>query len=53
MVVVILVVIGALGTMSKKLNHYIKHIDILADIVSTQKTAILRTAYILRRVLGI
>ena len=50
---VIPVVIGALGTMSKKIHHYIKEIDILADIVSIQKTAILGTAYILRRVLGI
>ena len=52
-VVVIPVVIGALGTMSKKIHHYIKQIDIPADIVSIQKTAILGTAYILRRVLGI
>ena len=50
---VIPVVIGALGTVSKKIHHYIKETDILADIVSIQKTAILGTAYILRRVLGI
>ena len=44
---VIPVVIGALGTMLKKIHHYIKEIDILTDIVSIQKTAILGTAYIL------
>ena len=52
-VVVIPVVINALGTMSKKIPHYIKQIDISADIVSIQKTAILGTLYILRTVLGI
>ena len=46
------VVIGVLGTMSKRIHHYIKQIDILADIISIQKTAILGTAYILRRVLA-
>ena len=50
-VVVIPVVIGALGTMLK--NHYINQIDNPVDIISIQKTAILGTAYILRRVLGI
>ena len=52
-VVVIPVVIGDLGTMPRKMHHYIKQIDILADIISTQKRAILGTAYILRRELGI
>ena len=42
-VVVIPAVIGTLGTMSKKIHHYIKETDIPADIVSIQKTAILGT----------
>ena len=42
--VVISGVIGALGTMSKRIHQYIKQIDILIDI-SIQKTAILETAY--------
>ena len=50
---VIPVVIGALGTMSKRIHKYIKQIDIPADIISIQKTAILGPAYILRRLLGI
>ena len=52
-VVVIPAVTNALGTMSKKIPHYIKQIDIPTDIVSIQKTAILGTAYILRIVLSI
>ena len=36
-VVVIPVVIGALGTMSKKIHQYIKQIDIPAGIISMQK----------------
>ena len=52
-VVVIRVVIGALGTMSKRMHQYIKQIDLPADVISIQKTAILGTVYILRRVLGI
>ena len=39
--------------MPKRIHQYIKQMDILADIMSIQKTAILGTAYILRRVLGI
>ena len=50
---VIPVIIAVLGTMSKEIHHYIKQIDILANIVSIQKTAILGTAYVLQRVLGI
>ena len=52
-VVVILVIIDALGTMSKKMHRYIKQIDIPGDIVSMQKTAILGIAFILQRVLRI
>ena len=36
-IVVILVVIGAFGTMLKKIQHYIKEIDILEDIIFIQK----------------
>ena len=39
--------------MLKRIHQYIKQIDILADIISIQKTAILGTAYILPQVLGI
>ena len=48
-VVVILVVIGigALKTMSKKIHQYIKQTDTPVDIVSIEKTAMLGTAYIL------
>ena len=52
-VVVMPVVMSGLRTMSKKIHHYIKQIDISVDIVSIQKTTILRANYILRRVLGI
>ena len=51
--VVISVIVGALGTMLKKIHHYIKQIDIPADIVSIQKIAILGIAYILLTVIGI
>ena len=43
---VIPVVKGALKTMSKKIHHYIKQIEIPADTVSIQKTAILGRAYL-------
>ena len=52
-VVVIPIVTGALGTISKRIYQYIKQIDISVDIISIQKAANVRTAYILRRVLGI
>ena len=52
-VVVIHVVICALATKLKKIHHYTKQTNILTDIVSIQKIAILGTAYILQRVLGI
>ena len=50
---VIPVVIGVLGTIQKKIYHFIKQIDIPADIVSIKKKAILGTTYKLRRVLDI
>ena len=51
---VIPVVIGALGTMSKRIVHkYKKKIEIPSDIISIQKTAMLGISSVLRRVLGI
>ena len=44
-VVIIPVVIGALGTMLKKIHHYIKQIDIPIGIVSIQKIAIRNSLY--------
>ena len=40
-VVVILVVMSALGTMAKRIHQYIKQIDIPVDMTSIQKPAIL------------
>ena len=47
---VIPVVIDALRTILKKIYQYVNQIDIPADIISIQETAILGTVYILRRV---
>ena len=52
-VVVIPVVTGAFGTMSKRIHQYKIKIDIPPEIISIQKTAILGIAYTLQRVLGI
>ena len=49
---IILVVIGALGTISNHFHSYIKQLDLHSlNQHVLQKTAILRTAAILRRVL--
>ena len=40
-VVVILVVMSALGAMTKGIHQYIKQIDILVDMISIQKPATL------------
>ena len=50
---VVPVVAGALGTISHNLKFYLKKIDIPIVILCLQKTAILGTAFILRRVLAI
>ena len=50
---VIPVVTGAFGTMSKRIHQYKIKIDIPPEIISIQKTAILGIAYTLQRVLGI
>ena len=47
------VVVGALGTISDNLKFYIKKIGILIVASCLQKTTILGTALILRRVLAI
>ena len=48
---VIPIVLGALGSVSKNLVHYISKLGIEIDITQTQKTALLGTARILRKVL--
>ena len=48
---VIPIVLGALGSVSKNLVHYISKLGIEIDITQTQKTTLLGTARILRRVL--
>ena len=50
---VVPVVAGALGTIPHNLKFYLKKIDIPIVILCLQKTAILGTAFILRRVLAI
>ena len=51
--VVVPIVVGALGTVSKELGKLLKRIDIPLVIPCLQKDALLGTAFILRRVLGI
>jgi hypothetical protein len=48
---VIPVIIGATGTISKSLRKYVSSIPGNHEIRKLQKTAILGTAYILRKVL--
>ena len=50
-VVVVLVILGALGSITKKLGEWIKKLDISLGIGLLQKTTILGTARILRKVL--
>ena len=47
------VVVGAFSTISHNLKFYLKNIDIPIVTSCLQKTAILETTFILRRVLGI
>ena len=51
--IVILVVVGALGTVSEELENYEKTIGISIVISYLQKAALLGTVFILRRVLDI
>jgi hypothetical protein len=48
---VILVIIGATGTISKSFRKYVSNIPRNHDVRQLQKTAILGTAHILRKVL--
>ena len=48
---VILIVVGALGTVSEELENHLKTIGISIVISCLQKAALLRAAFILRRVL--
>ena len=50
-VIVIPIVVGALGAVSKELDKYIEKIGITLNIGHVQNTAILGTARILRKVL--
>ena len=47
----ILVILGATGTISKSFRKYVSNIPGKHEVKELQKTAILGTAYILRRVL--
>ena len=48
---VIPVIIGAIGTISKTFRKYISNIPVNHEVKELQKTAILGTAHILRKVL--
>jgi hypothetical protein len=48
---VIPVIIGATGTISKSLGQYLSNIPVKHEIKDLQRTAMLRTAHILRKVL--
>ena len=50
---VIPILVGVLGTVSEELENHLKTIGIPIVISCLQKTALLGTAFILRRVLGI
>ena len=52
-VVVVPMVVGALGKVSNELEKHQKRIDVPLVVPCLQKTALLDTAFILRRVLGI
>ena len=45
------VIIGATGTISKSFRKYVSNIPGKHEVMELQKTAILGTAYILRKVL--
>ena len=51
-VIVVPVVIGALGAVSISFNEYMKRIGVNVRLEVIQKTALLRTAKILTKVLG-
>ena len=50
-VIVIPIIVGALGTMSKDLENYIEQLGVTIRLEHLQKTALLGTARILRKLL--
>jgi hypothetical protein len=51
MVMIIIIIIGATGTISKSFRKYVSNIPGKHELKELQKTAILATAHILRKVL--
>ena len=51
-VIVVPVIIGALGSITKKLDEWLEKLDITVNTALLQKTTLLGTARILRKVLG-
>ena len=49
--VVVPIIIGALGSVPKKLHHHLAKLEISNDITTFQKSVVLGTASILRKVL--
>ena len=50
-IIIIIIIIGATGTISKSFRKYVSDIPGNHDVKELQKTAILGTAHILRKVL--
>ena len=50
-VIVVPVIVGALGSITKKLDEWVEKLDITVNIALLQKTTLLGTARILRKVL--
>ena len=50
-VIVVPVIVGALGSITKKLDEWLEKLDITVNIALLQKTTLLGTARILREVL--
>ena len=50
---VVSIVIGALGSIPKKLTYFLEQLDIRTDMGVFQKSALLGTAHILRKVLSV
>ena len=51
-VIVVPVIFGALGSKTKKLGDWLEKLDITVNAALLQKTTLLGTARILRKVLG-
>ena len=50
-IIIIIIIIGATGTISKSFRKYVSNIPGKHEVKELQKTAILGTAHILRKVL--